>query len=140
MVFRPLTLPLQFDSGLGKRMFGVGDTAVENVANARKSSMETPVTWAVAITMSWGLVWTVGVVFASWMWFLYGLDLTPDISADDAPPELWRPRVVLITMTLLTLLIFGAALVARAKMDRVIGLILPAAASASLTVFWAMRF
>ena len=133
-------MPLQFNSGLGKRMLGIGDTAVENVAKARRSSMGTPVTWAVATTVSWGLVWTVGVVFASWMWFLYGLDLTPDISTDDAPPELWRPRVVLITMTLLTLLIFGAALVARAKMDRVIGLILPAAASALLTVFWAMRF
>jgi hypothetical protein len=121
-------------------MFQVGDTAVDNVANARRSSIGMPVAWAVAITMSWGLVWIVGVLFASGMWFLYALDLTPNISADDAPPELWRPRVVLITMTLLTLLIFGTALVARTKMDRVIGLILPAAASALLTVFWAMRF
>ncbi|KQM23413.1 hypothetical protein ASL10_15250 [Frigoribacterium sp. Leaf8] len=91
------------------------------------------------MTLSWCLVWTLGVLFASWMWFPYSLDLTPNISADDAPPELWRPRVVLITMTLLTLLIFGAALVARTKM-RAIGLYWPAAASAVLTVFWAVRF
>lgn len=113
---------------------------MDKLASSRRSTIGTPGTWVLAITMSWGLVWTIGVLFASWMWFLYSLDLTPDISADDAPPEMWRPRVVLITMALLTLLIFGAALVARTKMDRVIGLCLPAAASAVLTVFWAIRF
>jgi len=118
----------------------VGDTAVDKLASARRSTMGIPGVWVVVITMSWGLVWTFGVLFASWMWFLYSLDLTPNISADDGPPELWRPRVVLITMALLTLLIFGAALVARTKMDRVFGLYLPAVASAVLTVFWAVRF
>lgn len=108
--------------------------------SARSSTIGMPGTWVVAITMSWGLVWAIGVLFATWMWFLHSLDLTPDITADDVPPEFWRPRVVLMTMTLLTLLIFGAALVARTRMGHVSGLCLPAAVSAVLTVFWAVRF